>query len=75
MNANTTSRRGPLSRAGFNFLRASAAAGLLLGGMGTATCRAVILYVSDATNKIEKYTSGGIQGVFTKARRGWDGAR
>ena len=67
VNANNTSRRGPLSLARFNFFHAIAAAGLLLGGMGTATCRAVILYVSDATNKIEKYTSGGIGSVFSSS--------
>ena len=38
---------------------------LLLGGLGTATCRADILYVANAgNNTIEKFTSGGVGSVF-----------
>ena len=65
MKTSTTSHRVPLSRARLHSLHAIAAAGLLLGGLGTATSRAAILYVSNAgNNTIEKFTSGGIGSVF-----------
>ena len=66
MTTSSASKRA-LSRTRFHSLHALAAAGLLLWGLGTATSRAVILYVSDATNKIEKYNSGGVGSVFTSS--------
>ena len=67
MNNATLTNRSPLARVRFTPIPAFAAAGLLLGGLGTATSRATILYASDATSKIEKYTSGGVGSVFASS--------
>ena len=68
MKTNITSRRAPLSRARFHSLHAIAAAGLLLGGLGTATSRADILYMSnDLRGTISKLSSSGVSSVFANS--------
>lgn len=65
MKTHATSIPAPLSYAGSKTIRAIAAAGFLLGGLGTATGRADILYVSNAgNNTIQKFTSDGVGSVF-----------
>ena len=54
----------PRSRARFTSLHALAAAGLLLGGLGTAATRADILYVTQGNGTIEKITAAGAGSVF-----------
>lgn len=63
MKTNATSYRAPLARARTS-LYAIAAAGLVLGGLGTAPSRADILYVTLGNNTIEKITSTGSASVF-----------
>ena len=62
---NPSSRPGSLSRALFHSLHAIAAAGLLLGGLCTATSRADILYVSNQCNTtINSFTSSDVRSLF-----------